>query len=485
MESEEPLIVPKTELRSGGFAARREAYVGELRRATTLALPIVVVSLTQYLLRAASMMMLGHLGELAFAGASISTSLCNVTGYSLLLGMASALETLCGQAYGAENYHKVGIFTYGAVLWLFLACLPISLLWVYTEKLLILIGQDPMISKEAGIFSIWLIPTLVPYAILQPMTRYLQIQSLIMPMVWSSILSLVIHLPLSWVFIFTLKLGSPGAAIVLCFSYWLNVIVLGIYIKWSPSCKKTHASFSKDIFLTFGEFFCFAIPSALMVCLEWWTYEIVVLLGGLLTNPGLETSVLSVCLTITSMHYLIQYSLGAAASTRISNELGAGKPEAAKRVLTVMLFLSVVEITMADAILFFFRSDLGFAFSNEESMVGYVKRMTPILCISIIMDSLQAVLSGAARGTGWQHIGAYINLGSYYLAGIPISLLLGFYLGLKGEGLWGGLVVGSTVQTVLLGVVALRTDWHKQAVEARERMMIEGKISTYNEDEVV
>lgn len=166
--------------------------------------------------------------------------------------MASALETLCGQAYGAEQYQQVGTFTYGSILCLFLVCLPVSGLWMYTGKLLTFMGQDPLVSAEAGIFAIWLIPALFPYAILQSLVRYLQTQSLIQPMLLSSVASLFFNLPLCWVLVFKYKLGNRGAALSIGLSYWLNVILPGAYVKYSSTCKKTSAPFSKDVFRTMG-----------------------------------------------------------------------------------------------------------------------------------------------------------------------------------------------------------------------------------------
>ena len=180
-------------------------------------------------------------------------------------GMASALETLCGQAYGAGQYQKLGNYTLAAIISLILVCLPISLLWIFMDKLLIFIGQDPLISIEAGKYSIWLIPSLFPYAILQLLVRYLQSQSLILPMVLSSVASLCFHIPMCWALVFKLKLGNGGAAVAIGLSYWLNVIFLGLYVKYSSTCKKTLVSFSKNVFLSIGEFFHFAIPSAVMV----------------------------------------------------------------------------------------------------------------------------------------------------------------------------------------------------------------------------
>ncbi|KAL0450039.1 UNVERIFIED_CONTAM: protein DETOXIFICATION 8 [Sesamum latifolium] len=460
MEPEQPLLVHANNVTRKDFAESWEVLSGEAYKVIWLAWPMVVVSVSQYLVQAVPMMMLGHLDELALSSASVATSLSTVTGYSLIFGMACALETLCGQAYGAKHYKKVGTFTYGAIIWLFLACMPVCVLWIYTGRLLILIGQDPVISVEAGKYSIWLIPSLFPYAILQSLVRYLQTQSLILPMLLSTVASLCLHLPLSWALIFKLKLGNAGAALSIGLSYWLNAIMLGLYVKYSSSSFLSTPSFA-----------------AVMNCLEWWTVEIIILCGGLLPNPELETSVLSICLTIISMHFGIQYAFGAAASTRVSNELGAGKAQAAQLAVSTVLVLSIVEFVIASTAIFTCRYTLGYLFSNEKDVVYYIKEMTPFVCIFIVFDSLQAVFSGVARGSGWQNVGAYVNLGAYYLVGIPVSLLLGFVLPLQGKGLWCGLIVGAMVQSVLLVIITFRTDWEKQAVEARRRIF-EGKLPT-------
>lgn len=180
--------------------------------------------------------------------------------------MASALETLCGQAYGAEQYKRVGTFTCGAILCLFLVCLPLSLLFISTEKLLVMTRQDHVISAEAGKFAIQLIPTLFPYAILQCLVRYLQSQSLILPMVWSSLASLCLQIPLCWALIFKFNLGNSGAALSIGISYWFNVVLLLLYVKYSSACRETCGPISTtDVFVTVREFFQLAIPSAAMV----------------------------------------------------------------------------------------------------------------------------------------------------------------------------------------------------------------------------
>lgn len=175
------------------------------------------------------------------------------------------LETLCGQAYGAQQYGKLGNYTFSAIISLILTCFPVCVFWIFMDKLLILIGQDHSISVEARKYSIWLIPALFGGAILKPLVRFLQSQSMILPMLVSSFVVLCFHIPVSWALIFKLELGSTGAAVAISLCTWVNIILLGVYIKYSAACKNTPMVFSKDSFLCIGEFFHLAVPSAVMV----------------------------------------------------------------------------------------------------------------------------------------------------------------------------------------------------------------------------
>lgn len=55
-----------------------------------------------------------------------------------------------------------------------------------------------------------------------------------------------------------------------------------------------------------------------------------------------------------------------------------------------------------------------------------------------------------------------MNLGAYYLVGVPVALLMAFVADLKGAGLWCGLIVGATVQSIALSFITGFTNWEKQ-----------------------
>lgn len=445
----------------------------ESGRLVALAAPMIAVALLQLMMQLISTVMVGHLGEVALAGAAIANSLTNVFGFSILIGLASGLETICGQAYGAEQYHKLSLYTYRSIIVLLFVSVPIAILWVFIPEVLPLIGQEPQIANEAGKYALWLIPGLFAFCVAQCFSKFLQCQSLIFPMVLSSLITLSVFIPLCWLMVYKVGMGNAGAALSVSICDWVEVTVLGLYIKYAPSCEKTRAPPSWEAFREIGSYMRMAVPSALMICLEWWSYELLVLLSGILPNPALETSVLSICISTVVLLYNLPYGIGTAASVRVSNELGAGNPNGARLVVGVALSIVACSAVLVSVTLLALRHFIGIAFSNEEEVINYVTRMVPVLSISVITDSLQGVLSGVARGGGWQHLGAYVNLGAFYLVGIPVALFFGFVMQLRGMGFWIGMIAGGATQVTLLSVITATTRWDKMADKAKERVFEE------------
>ncbi|XP_028083604.1 protein DETOXIFICATION 16-like isoform X1 [Camellia sinensis] len=449
---------------------RKEEIAKEVKKQLWLAGPLVCTSVLQFSLQLISLMYVGHLGELPLSGASMATSFATVTGFSLLLGMASALDTLCGQSYGAEQYHMLGIHMQRAMLILSLVSIPLAIIWANTHAILVAFGQDHDISEEAQIYARFMIPSIFAYALLQCLVKFLQTQNIVFPMMISSGITTLIHLLVCWALVFKTDLGLRGAALANSISYWTNVVLLALYVKFSSSCAKTWTGLSKEALHDILNFLGLAIPSAVMVCLEMWSFEMIVLASGLLPDPELQTSVLSICLNTTTTVWMITYGLGNAVSTRVSNELGAGRPYAARLAVCVVLVMAVTEAVIVGAVMISIRNIWGYAYSDVVEVVRYVAAMMPILAASNFLDALQGVLSGTVRGCGRQKAGAFVNLGSYYIVGIPSAIVFAFVLRIGGKGLWFGIICGLIVQVLSLSTITLRTNWEQQAKKATERV---------------
>lgn len=99
-------------------------------------------------------------------------------------------------------------------------------------------------------------------------------------------------------------------------------------------------------------------------------------------------------LNICNLHYFIAYGIGAAVSTRVSNELGAGKPQAAREAVLSVIVLALADAIVLTSVLFCSRHVLGFAFSHEMEVINSVANIVPLLCLSVSVDSFLGVLSG-------------------------------------------------------------------------------------------
>ncbi|KAG2582326.1 protein DETOXIFICATION 16-like [Panicum virgatum] len=417
-----------------------------------------------------SLMFVGHLGKLNLAGASLAISITSATGLNIITGMATALDTLCGQAFGARQYHLLGVYKQRAMVVIGLACVPFALVWACTGRILALLGQDRAVAAEAGAYARWLIPSIFVSVALQCHIRFLQTQSLVMPVMASSGAATLCHTAMCWVLVYKAGMGSKGAAISNAISYAINLVILAAYIRLSSACERTWNGFSVEAFKELRPFAALAVPSGFMICLEFWAFEVIVLLSGLLPNPQLQTSVLSICLNSTILLFMIPLGLNFSVSTRVSNELGAGQPQAAKlaaRVVMCMALSSGFVMTLAMALL---RNVWGHMYSSDREVVAYFAKMLPVVGISFFMDSIHGTLSGVLTGCGKQKFGAAINLGAFYLVGIPMASVLAFVLHMNGKGLWLGLVCGSLIKVLLFASIAWFTDWNKEAVKAKDRV---------------
>ncbi|KAI9101556.1 hypothetical protein K1719_023800 [Acacia pycnantha] len=453
-----------------GFGRRSHKVMDEGKRQVRLALPLFSVGLLHYSLQTISVIFAGQLGTLPLSAASMATSFASVTGFNLLMGLACALDTLCGQSYGAGQFHMLGIHMQRSILVLSLSSVFLAIIWANTEPILVAMKQDKLISKQAGSYAYCLIPSLFAYGILQSIMRFLQTQNIVCPMMITSAVAALFHIIFCWILMFKTGLGSHGAAIAISVSYWVNVVLMALYVRFSSSCKASWTGFSKKALHNVLDFLKLAVPSALMICLKVWTFEVMVLLSGLLPNPTLRTSVLSICLNMFGVVWMIPFGFAAAVSTRVSNELGAGNAEAASLAVRVVLGIALSEGTFILVVMILLRNLLGRVYSDDKEVVRHVASMMPILAISCFLDGTQSALSGIVRGCGWQKIGAYVNLASFYVAGVPCSVILAFVMHMNAQGLWLGVVVAFTLQVLFLLVITVRTNWEKEAKEAQSRV---------------
>ncbi|KAI3513221.1 hypothetical protein L1887_20548 [Cichorium endivia] len=386
-----------------------------------------------------------------------------------MVGMGSALETLCGQAFGAGQIDMLGVYMQRSWVILFVTALILLPLYIFATPLLLLIGQTEDISHAAGQMATWMIPQLFAYAFNFPIAKFLQAQSKIMVMAYISAVALVLHTFLSWLLMLKLGWGLWGGAIILNSSWWFMVIAQMIYIL-SGTCGRAWSGFSCGAFSNLWGFVKLSLASAVMLCLETWYFMALVLFAGYLKNAEIAVDALSICTNIVGWAVMIAIGFNAAISVRVSNELGAAHPRTAKFSVVVVIFFAFIIGVLLAIILAIFRHQYPALFADNLEVQEAVYALTPLLGACLIINNIQPALSGVAIGAGWQAVIAYINIACYYIFGVPLGLTLGFVAKWGVKGIWVGMLTGTVVQTLILIWICFRTNWEKEASMAEKRI---------------
>ncbi|CAI9771930.1 unnamed protein product [Fraxinus pennsylvanica] len=430
--------------------------------------PIAFQILCQYGTNSVATMFVGHLGDIELSAFSIALSVVCTFSLGLLLGMGSALETLAGQAFGAGQVHMLGIYMQRSIIILFATCVVLVPLYVFATPILKLLGQKDEIANQAGVFTLQVLPQLFSLAVSFPTQKFLQAQSKVSVLAWIAVLALVSQVFLCWLFIYVFGWGTYGAAIAFDLTGWITAFAqFGYVVGW---CKDGWKGFSWSAFYDIWAFVRLSLASAVMLCLEIWYMMSIIVLAGDLDNAVTAVGSLSICMNIDGWQTMLFIGVNAAISVRVSNELGFGRPRATKYSVYVTVFQSFLIGILCMIVVLATRNHLGIIFTSSDTMLHAVSRLSILLGITMLLNSVQPVISGVAIGGGWQALVAYINLGCYYIFGIPLGYVLGYVAKFGVMGLWGGMIAGVALQTLLLLLVLYKTNWNKEVEQTTERM---------------
>ncbi|XP_030001316.1 multidrug and toxin extrusion protein 1-like [Sphaeramia orbicularis] len=442
-------------------------YREELRQLFKLAGPVVISQLMIFMISFISTVFCGHLGKTELASVALAIAVVNVTGVSIGTGLSLTCDTLISQTYGSGNLKRVGVILQRGVLILLLACFPCWAVLINTETLLLAVKQSPEVASLSQLYVKIFMPALPAAFMYQLQGRYLQNQGIIWPQVITGAIGNVLNAIINYVFLYPLDMGVAGSAAANAISQYLLAVVLFIYIYWKGLHKATWGGWSLDCLQEWGPFIQLAIPSMLMLCLEWWMFEIGGFLAGVISETELGAQ--SIVYELSVVAYMFPLGFAAAASVRVGNALGAGNVEQAKLSCKVPIICSFIIACFVGTILGISRNAIGYIFTSEQDILQRVADVMIIFAFMHLADAVAGVTGGVLRGAGKQMIGALCNLVGYYFIGFPIGASLMFAAKMGIVGLWTGLSLCVLMQMIFFIVFVFKLDWKKAAEEALVR----------------
>jgi MATE family multidrug resistance protein len=252
------------------------------RRYLKLAVPSIVNNLFNEFTFQMNIFFIGRMGSpTLMAGVGLASVTVNMLMTSVVIGVNGALGTLVSQAFGMNKLKLCGLYLNRGFMIFTICCMPFATLLLFSEKILIAIGQDPSTAAVSQYYIYWLIPCTFFRGCVNLLKQFLNCCNLsYIPMI-STIISNVLHLGWLCLFMIVFDMGISGIGLATLITFTTQASAMLIYANMVPELKEAlYLAPSQDLFSGWGQYLAYSLPNVAMVCAEWWAFELITLMAG-------------------------------------------------------------------------------------------------------------------------------------------------------------------------------------------------------------
>ncbi|KAG7191735.1 uncharacterized protein KQ657_002871 [Scheffersomyces spartinae] len=443
------------------FVNLKTSFKIEFGRLLKHSVPLIMTFILEHVFLVVCLLVVGHLGKNELAAVSLA-SMTTTISFAVFEGMATALDTLCPQAYGAGNYELVSLHVQRVTLVSLILYIPFAILWWFSQPLLSLIIEELEVVELTTLFLRIMILGGPAYIMFETGKRFLQAQGIFEAGTIVLFISAPINVLLSYVLVWnhTIGLGYIGAPIATVINFWLMDLLFLLYVAFidGKQCWFGIAS-TTELFLNWKILGELAVPGIVMLESEYLAYEIMTLIASYYGT--IELAAQSAVSSIALIAYTIPFAVGIASSTRIANFIGGNNVEGAKTATKIGLICSILIGLINLCILYYASEYIAGLFTQDHDVFTLiVKLFRPLVACVEFLDSIASVSSGIMRAQGSQKIGGWINFISYYGFTMPLVAILNhLYPRLQLYGLWISLGIGMLVIGLSQVTIILTSNW--------------------------
>lgn len=425
-----------------------QKYVAQVSPSLKLAVPVMLSQLGHVMMGVVDSLMVGHVGAVQLAAASLANVAFNVI---LLfgIGVSYAITPLVAAAHGEGNDHTISnVLRHGLAINLVNSFLLVSLV-MWAKNILYYINQPSAVVAEAipylGIITFSIIPTLL-FQTFRQFTEGLSQPRVAMAAVIGSNL---IHVPLNYALIFghwgLPALGLTGAGWATLISRIVMAGGIGLYVYYAPRFKKFREGFSIGNYSKklIRKMLNIGLPAGAQFIFEVAAFDLSAIMMGWLGTQTLAAH--QIAINLATISYMTTSGLAAAATIRVSNELGRKDFRALRTVAFTLLFLATFIMFLWGIIFISGRNFFPTLYVNDPQVIALAAPLLIIAGFFQLSDGIQVVSVGALRGLHDVKIPSVFIFIAYWIIGLPLGYLLAFKFNWGANGIWVGLLIGLTL----------------------------------------
>ena len=420
---------------------------------------------------------MGHLGEDIMGPVTLSSSVNNVLGTSVVGGLCMGIATLASQAHGARNDAALSLVLQRAILVGLIGSLPCVLLLLVMKPLLLAFHMTEDFSNVAGRYAFCVILVTPFMGMQRSIGMWLVSQKINMPRLVAVSVAIPLHAAMTVAVMAYSTFRYEGAGVAMTISTALQAGLLYAYICCSSACANSWKGFTRQAFKDWGPYLAVAIPGVLMNT-EYFVGELLTLAATLLPDPDACLSALSIYQLTQTTFYQIPSGIRMAISARVGNQLGAEQPQQAAVSSRAGLRLILIWLCLPAALLSIFTRQWGLMFTNDEDVLRLLETLVWLLLVYSSLDAVLAYYNGVLSACGQQSISGKWAIRGYVFVSFPLAMLLAFVFKWRVHGLCAAHCLGKLCHTLPCMVAVWKIDWNKESARAVERVERVAAVST-------
>ena len=434
--------------------------VGDAWETAKLAGPFALTTLLQFAQATAAVVAVGRAcSRTELAAAVLGGSIFNATGVAVSVGLSSAMEGLCASALGAGDEARCWLVLGRALILQAATSVPLGALWLGSERVLVGLGQAPEVSRLTAKYLVALAPALFAMGACECLKRYLLSRRELAPVVWACGAPALAS-PFVLGFLVggaggTGGMGVTGAGVAVSALYAAQLALLAAAAARGASGRLPRWSLAAAL-SGLREHAAVALPACAMVCVEWWTWELVMFLSGLLPRSERAVAASGIAFQVVMLLYAVPNGTMGAVAVRVAGHLGAGDPDAARvAAVSSVALTGALALALAVGMAALAPAWVRAFAPGDEAVQREVRRLVPLLAAVVLFDHHTACFSGIVRGVATAvPRAAAVNLVAHYCLGLPLAAALGFWARWGTPGLWAGLCASCAAASVGMGALA-------------------------------
>lgn len=424
-----------------------------------LAWPLILANLTQQVIQATDVLLMGRLGATQLAAATLALNL-TFTFNIFLLGLITASSPMMATALG-QRFNAVRDVrrTFRAGLWLVAIAMPPYwlLLW-HVGDFMLAFGQAPELAEQGQTFLRAYMWCTAPWLLFQLLRSFVSALERPRIVLWLSLAGIGVNALLSWSLIWG-HFGLPALGLV--------GGGVGSTLTWLIMCGALVAVVARERrfrrFHLFGHIWRFdrqrtaamatlGWPIAGTMALEMGVFALAAYFMGWIGAPAVAAH--AVALQIAAITFMVPLGLGQAVTVRVGLAFGRRDEAGIARAGWTAWIVGVSFMGAMALAMWIFPRELVSLFLEDAPAnavtIGLAVSFLQVAAAFQLVDGAQVIGAGMLRGlhdTRWPLLFALFG---YWVVGLGIGTWLAFAADWKGVGIWVGLASGLAAVAILM-----------------------------------